>query len=505
MGAGPRITLISFVGVMVAAVAGLALWSAQPDYVLLYGGLSPEDAAAISGRLGDDKVPFRYEASRGAILVAATKADSAKLSLAALGLPRNKTEGFEIFDKTSFSTTEFVQHINFQRALSGTLERTIQSMEGVDTARVILTIPEDELFTREKKEAKASVCVKLRQNKSLNGEQIGAIRYLISSSVQKLEARNVTVTDSTGRLLSKPQEEGGTADLSDEQLGMQKNIENNLTNKVQSLLDQVLGAGQSAVRITAQLNLDRIERTSEKMDPASQVSLQETTSTDDTKGGSSVPAGVPGLASNTGQTPPVANAGATSNTKKQTSASTKYHYDTISERVIAPVGTIKRLSVSVLVASKSKPSDAAKGGAPEPQAVPRTPKELADLTEIVRSAVGFDVTRKDDIKIAEIPFSESAAAAAAPVAGIDWLELVQRHASDALAFAGILIMAFVFRRVFSRMPKIAPQPALQPQVGSTTFNAPSGGQTTVVLKDEMKQLVSKNNTQAADIIRTMLK
>ena len=525
LGMGPKVTLFAFVGGLVLLLVVLGLWAAQPDYVLLYGGLSPEDAAAMTTRLSDDKVPFKYEASRGAILVSAARADAARLSLAAQGLPKNATEGFELFDKSTFGTTEFVQRVNYIRALQGTLARNIQAIEGVESARVTLSVPEDEVFARDKKEAKASVVVRLRNGRSLGGDQVGAIRHLIASSVPKLDMRNVTVIDSAGHLLSRPSGPDDAAALTGDQIGVQKNIETNLAEKVQTLLDQVVGPGQSAVRVTAQLNFERVERSTQKMDPDSGVLLEESSRNEDQNGfsgsggsrGGGVlggnASGVPGVAANSLNPPPVTTE-STTNTKKQKTVSNRFHYDTITERIIPEVGSVKRISVAVLVAPKAVAAAAAPaaGAAPVAKAAPtpRTAKELEALTEIVRSAVGFSADRADVIKVEELPFFDNADAAgplAPPALPSPWLEVAQRHFSDALAFLGILVMAVVFWKMFSKLsvPMAATGGSTMGETGSMTVNLPSEPGVRMAPQEELKQLVTQNNTQAVSIIRSMLK
>lgn len=512
LGMGPRVTLLSFIGGLVLLLVVLGIWAAQPDYVLLYGGLTPEDAAAMTTRLSDDKVPFRYEASRGAILVPASRADAARLSLAAQGLPKNATEGFEIFDKNTFGTTEFVQRVNFVRALQGTLARNIQAIEGVESARVTLSVPEDEVFVRDRKEAKASVVVRLRNGRTLGPDQVGSIRHLVASSVPKLEARNVAVVDSTGRMLSRPQSAEDASALSADQLGIQKNIETSLSEKVQSLLDQVVGPGQSAVRVTAQLNFERVERSTQKMDPDSGVLLEESSRNEDQNGRSGTStggaSGAPGA--NAGVSANATQSDATTNTKKQKTISNRFHYDTTTERVIPEVGSLKRLSVAVLVAPKSAPAGAP-GAPPAPKAAPtpRTPKELEALTEIVRSAVGFSADRQDVIKVDELPFFENSDAVgplAPPAIPSPWLEVAQRHFSDTLAFLGILVMSVVFWKMFSKLsvPAAAPARAMG-EATSITVNMPSEPGVRMAAQEELKQLVTQNNTQAVSIIRSMLK
>lgn len=497
----PRVTLISFMAGLIALVAVLGVWSSQGDYVLMMGGLAPEDAAAVSASLKDDKIPFRYEPSRGAIFVPAANADAARLALASKGLPKNAVEGFEIFDKASFGTTEYVQKINHVRALQGTLARSIQALDSVETARVTLSIPDDEIFSRDKKLAKASVMVKLRRGRVLEGEQIAAIRHMVASSVPKLEPNGITIVDSSGRMLSRPHSEGDAAGVSDEQLGVQKSVESHFTEKVQSFLDLSLGVGQSVVRVTADLNFNRQDKSKVTMDPESQVKLEEATRSDDFKGTSGNASGVPGVASNT---PPGnstgGGAGSSGTSKTQKTVSNRYHYDTITERVVSQPGSVSRLSVAVLVAPKSTGVGEAK------KVTPRTPAELNVLTEVVRSAVGFSAERKDLIKVEELPFAEVAIdPQTVAVAPVPWVELVREHLPDVLAFLGIAVMAFVFYRLINQQFKPVARLESKEQSTSGTANIESQQPVVVTIQEEVKTLVANNNAQAANLIKGMIR
>jgi flagellar M-ring protein FliF len=509
MPTAPRAMLVSFLAAMVLLIGVLGMWSSQADYQILMGGLTAEDAAAISASLKDDKIPFKYEPSRGAILVPPANVDTARLSLAAKGLPKNATEGFEIFDKSSFGTTEYVQKINYLRALQGTLARNIQALDSVDSARVSLSIPEEELFSREKREAKASVVVTLRHGKMLEAEQIAAIRHLVSSSVPKLDPYGVTIVDSSGRMLSRPRGAGDVAGASDEQLAVQKRVEDHFTYKIQSFLDQFLGAGNSAVRVTADMNFDRMERTIEKMDPETKLTLAEDTHTEESTDGGPGASGVPGVATNTppGTTKGVGGSGA-GGSKKQKQINNKYHYDSITERVVQQPGTVGRLSVAVLVAPRSAGGEAAgpDGAAGTAKAAPRTPQELEALTEIVRSAVGYSAARKDLIRVEEIPFSDLASNAAPLLtpAPIPWLDLLREHLPDIMGFLGIAVMAYVFYRLINQQFKPPPR-VEQPVADTSTANIESDSPVVVTLQEEVKTLVEHNNAQAANIIRNMIR
>jgi flagellar M-ring protein FliF len=510
MSAGPRVALLSFLGIMALMVVGFSMWSSQTEYMMVYGGLTPEDAAAISTKLKDEKIPFKYETSRGAILVPPGKVDAARLLLAAQGLPKSSTEGFELFDKSSFGTTEFEQRIKYVRALSGTLARNIQAIDSVESARVSLAIPEDEVFSRDKREAKASVSVTMRSGRSMSNEQIGAIRHLVAASVPKLEPRNVSIMDSKGRLLSKLQEPGDMGAMTEEQLGMQKRVEDHLADKAQTLLDQVLGPGRAAVRVTAQLNFERAERMVQKIDPESQVTLEESVRKEETKGETKGAAGNPGVDSNTTGGTVTAQGGSTNlNNHKQSNSTSKYQYNTTSEKIIAETGAIKRLSVAVLVSSKGEP-----GADGQPAAEKkRDDKEMKKIEDIVKSAVGYAPERKDTVQVSEMPFSETGVAAIglpAATTANPWVELLQRHINDVLGFFAIGVMVIVFLRLFRNTQQVvaaaAPvpvEPSPEELAAAQANAAPKLNANNV--QRELQVLVGQNSNQAAAVLSTFLK
>lgn len=498
----PRVTLISFMAGLVMLVAVLGVWSSQGDYVLMMGGLAPEDAAAISASLKDDKIPFRYEPSRGAIFVPAANADAARLALASKGLPKNSASGWELYDKSSFGDTESVQKIKFIRAKQGSLAKSIQVLDAVEKADVTLTIPDDEIFSREKKTAKASIVVSLRSGRVLGTEQIAAIRHMVASSVPKLESNAISIVDSSGRILSRPHSEGDAVGFSDEQLSVQKSMESHFTEKVQSFLDQCLGVGQSAVRVTADLNFDRGEIKTSTVDPESQVKMREETRTDDFKGTNANASGVPGVATNTPPGNSTGGAGSGGGTSKtQKTVSNQYAYDTTTKHTISQPGKVSRLSVAVLVAPKTTGTGADK------KSTPRTPKELEVLTDVVRSAVGFSTERKDLIKVEELPFNEVAVdPAAVAVAPVPWMDLLREHLPNVLAFMGIAVMAFVFYRLLNTQfkPVVRPEAARE-QSTTGTANIESQQPVVVTIQEEVKTLVANNNAQAANLIKGMIR
>ena len=492
MGAGARVTLVSFLGGGIVLLVAVGIWSSQPDLVLLGAGYAPEDAARITTQLSDDKIQYKYEASRGAIYVPATRKDA--LSLKTATIPHSN-EGFEIFDKQSFGATDFMNRINLQRALQGTLARSIQTLDAVASVDVILPQmdPDQQVFKNDVHQLQASVRIQLRPGKEqLSEENVNAIRYLVASSITKLEPRSVAVVVN-GIPVAKPQEADDAMGLSSEQMSMQKRVEKNMVEKVESLLRKIVGEDQYAVRVTAQLNFDRKESTSQKMDPEQKLLMEESIRKDESSGPASGTSGVPGTASNTGGAAPVAIAAADKNTKKQSSTTNKYQYAMETVHLVPEVGSIKQLTVAVVVARKTKVD-----GDKKILDTARTPAELIAFRDLIKSAVLY--AKDNDIKVQEQEFPSNVEIKATPAAAPSQVvEYLQKYLSDGLAFVGILIMAFVFRRMFSKMTLEMPTASdIGPAYIAEQIRGPSP-------QDDLRQMVSQKNTQAVEAIRSMLK
>src|SRR3990172_1002715 len=291
------IVLIGVVGGIGSTIA-LALWSGRPDYQILYSNLSQEDAGAIVARLKGQKVPYKIEGNGSVILAPAKDVYEERLQLAGDGLPQGGGVGFEIFDRTNLGMTEFVQKLNYQRALQGELTRTINQMAEVEQARVHIVTPEKSAFIKQEKPATASVVLKLRSGKLLRKEQVRAITRLVASSVEGLRPEEVTVVDTQGRLLSEPGENLPLGQMSSNQLEYEQNMERNLEARIESMLERVLGSGKAIARVTATLNLEQREKTEERFDPDSQVARSEQRSEEKLQGATGGSGGVPGVSSN---------------------------------------------------------------------------------------------------------------------------------------------------------------------------------------------------------------
>jgi flagellar M-ring protein FliF len=355
------------------------------------------------------------------------------LSLASLGLPQGGGVGFEIFDKQSFALTDFVQKVNYSRALQGELARTIASLGPVETARVHLALPEKRLFKDQQKPATASVIIKLSPGKRLSEAQVEGVVHLVSNSIEGLDPGQVTVIDQNGNVLSRSGAKGLAGNLSPDMLEFQMQVEQRLEDRAQALLDKSLGAKNAMVRVNATLDFAKTEKTEETFDPEEPVIRSEQLS--DEKSGSEITGGVPGvqtnLEGNVNQT-----AGATPPTSRS-QRTTNYEISKVVSRTINPVGTISKLSVSVLVADKVI---AAQDKEPV-KTEPRPPAELKALETMVASALGLDTSRGDQIEVTSMPFLESAESmdgeGLAPTVSISICRLSGMACSSSAAFSSI--------------------------------------------------------------------
>jgi flagellar M-ring protein FliF len=395
----PRVRQVSLGVVALLSLVFFALIVIQArhvDYQLLFGNLATGDAAAVVARLKEQKTPYRLEDGGKAIFIPADRVYETRLDLAGSGLPQGGGVGFEIFDKQSFGMTDFAQKINYQRALQGELARTIASLSPVEGARVHLALAEKRLFREQQEKSTASVIVKLVPGSKLNEGQIQGIVNLVAGSVEGLDASQVSVIDSGGRVLSKAPEEEGNGPLAPGMLRYQQTVEKRLEQGAQSLLDRALGLGNSLVQVTAALDFSQRERMEETYDPAATAVRSEQTSAE--KSGDAVAGGVPGVQSNLKE-----DAGSSGTTSaSRTEETTNYEISKVVSKLIEPVGTIKNLSVAVLVADKLVPG---KGGQ-EPTYQPRTEQELTAIENMVRSALGLQSQRGDQLVVISRPFEK---------------------------------------------------------------------------------------------------
>ncbi|MBD3182259.1 flagellar M-ring protein FliF [Candidatus Poribacteria bacterium] len=377
---------------VVAGLISVALWSSRPDYAVLFSGLSPEDTQVIQDELYAARVPHRESPDGSSIMVPASEVHRMRMRLANKGLPEIGAVGFESFDKTDFGMTDFVQKLKYQRALQIELSRTISRLREVTAARVHIALPRESVFTEREQPCKASVVLNLRPGARLEKSQVNGIVHLVASAVQGLQKDKVTVLDTSGRMLSSPD---NSSYVDSSQLEYQKEMESSLEKQVQNMLDLVLGYNKAAVQVAAEIDFTSGETTSETYEPESVIRSETSTKYTSKGANPSVSIGVPSVTANVNPNPQTT--GITPEYDK-TDTSTEYEIGRTILKTIQRPGTIKKLSVAVVVDNKTVDGNS----------VPRTQQELQDIESLVRNAVGVDNARGDpQIEIRNIPFDTS--------------------------------------------------------------------------------------------------
>ncbi len=374
-----KIVTTSLVAFTLLGMIGLLMWSQtggkkDAGFKVLYSDLEVEKAATITEALQKANYKYKLENNGRTVLVEARQLYEIRMSLAREGLPGKSGLGYELFDKTNFGMTDYVQKINARRALEGELQRTIEGLEEVKSARVHIVIPEPTIFLDTQKEAKASVVIKCVSGRQLGKEQIRGITNLLSSSVDGLKPQNISVVDYGGKLLSSPFGDDETALASSHNMELQQNVERYLESKSNQILTNILGPSKAYVKIACDLDFDRVERTMEKYDPESRVVRSEER-IDET----------------------VKNAPDGDNQKER--SLTNYEIDKTMQRIVQEVGNIKRITISVAVDGRYE-----MGSDKKATFVARTAEELQNIEDIVKNAVGYDLTRGDQITVSSIKF-----------------------------------------------------------------------------------------------------
>jgi len=398
----PQQVLFGLAALAVLGLGAAMTWMGSgTEWRLLYGRLDAAEAGRIVTVLEGQKVPHRIVSGGSAIQVPAEQVHSLRAQLAAKGMPKAEGTGFEIFDKPAFGMSDFVQRANYVRAIQGELARTIQQIEGVETSRVMIVLPENRLVIDAQRKATASVFLNVRVPGLLTQEAVSAIRFLVSNAVEGLQVRDVTVVDNYGAVLSEPAEEYGSASLVGGQLQQRKNIERYLTEKLRSMFETILGPGQAVVRVSADLSFDAITRTSDYFDPQGSVPKNQTRRQETTDSTSATPGGVAGITANTTTN---VNAAPTQGTRLQKIDQIDDFYVSRSQtNVIAGVGGLKRVSAAVFVNQRLE------GQADDRKLVTRSAADLDKLKRAAERALGL--TDKDplgEVVVEELPFNEEA-------------------------------------------------------------------------------------------------
>ena len=382
-----KVIIASGVGLALAVGIFLMATSSTPEEkAVLFRSLEEEDASKIVEVLRERNIEYELQNQGKTILVDKEQVYDTRLTLASEGLPESSIVGYEIFDKTNLGMSEFVQKLNYRRALEGELARTISSLDEVKKARVHLVIPEKALFEKDQEEPTASVSLWLKSGQSISKVSIEGIQNLVASSVEGMLTDNVTVVDHRGKIISPPPlDESTIAGLTSMQHAQQLEAEKHLTSKVQTLLDGVLGPGNSEVRVNVELDFTKIEKTITDFDPERQVARSEQTITEISESTDSL------------SYPTVSMA------RDKQNVITNYEISKTESKIVEEVGQIKRLSVAAMVNDQVNVVTNEEGKKVI-ETTPRADEELEKLEETIKNAVGYDPSRNDRITVLNVPF-----------------------------------------------------------------------------------------------------
>ncbi|RNC70711.1 MAG: flagellar M-ring protein FliF [Desulfuromonadales bacterium] len=393
------------VGVSIIAFTLLIMIANRTDYRPLFTNLNTEDAGGIVTKLKEQKIPYRIASDGKAIMVPADKVYDLRLSLASEGLPQGGGVGFEIFDRKNFGMTEFVQKLNYQRALQGELSRTIGQIAGVEQARVHLVIPEKSLFKENEKPPTASVVLKVKGNRGLKESDVQGVVHLVAASIEGMDPEHVTILDQKGKLLSKNNPTDAAGKMTASMQEVQRAYEKGTEERLQSLLDRAVGSGKSVARVSATFDFRQVEKFEEKYDPETVVRSEQRS--EEKLGGANGAAGIPGAQTNLNKVPAAPGGGAAGSGSKA-DETLNYEVSRSTARTVEPVGKLSKVSVAILVDGKYDAAAPGKDGkAAKPKYAPRTADELQKIDALVKSAVGFSAERGDQVTVVNVPFQDS--------------------------------------------------------------------------------------------------
>ena len=475
---GRNFFLMLGVAAVLGVMSGVWMWSQSPDYRVLFSNFSDRDGGAIVAALQQSNVPYKFADGGSAILVPANQVHDVRLKLAAQGLPKGGNVGFELMENQKLGVSQFLEQVNFQRALEGELARSIQSLGAVQAARVHLALPKASVFVRDQQKPTASVLLNLHPGRTMDPQQVSAIVHLVASSVPDLPTKNVTVVDQNGTLLSENGKQPNSNGLDPTQLKYVHELQQSIIKRIESIVTPIVGANNVRAEATADVDFSHSEQAAETYKPngtpnASTIRSQQTSeSQSNSPLGAS---GVPGALTNQPQpnaTAPIAGASAPGSTPTQGATAqsgnvqkdmtVNYEVDKTVRYVQQPMGGIKRLSVAVVVNYKK---EVAKDG--KVTMKPLTDAEKTQITDLVKEAMGFNKERGDSLNVVNSPFAgaEKEVIPETPI----WKrpEIIDMALSGGKYALGIGILLYLFfavlKPLFARIMKTFEPPAPPPE------------------------------------------
>jgi len=428
----------------------LMIQMTTPQMVPLFTDLSPEDSNAIVKDLERQAIPYEIKNDGAIVMAPKDKVARLRMKLAEGGLPKGGGVGYEIFDKSdALGATSFIQNINHLRALEGELARTIRGIDRVQAARVHLVLPERPLFSRDKIDATASIVLKVRG--TLEPQQVRAIRHLVATAVNGMKPERVSVIDETGKLLA----DGAAQDDPQAGAGADERkmaFENSLRNQVEAIVSSVVGPGHARVQLTADFDFNRITQTSDKFDPDGRVVRSSQTREEQSSSGGGKDGGAVSVGNELPGSNKQSEAGGGSDQNRKTEEIVNYEISRTTKTEVIEAGRINRISAAVLVDGNYAKND--KG---EMAYQPRAKEEIDRIAALVRTAVGFDAKRGDQVEVVNLRFAESSPMPISEPTG--WLNYLQFTKEDimrgaemgVMALLGLIVLFMVVRPLVRRI------------------------------------------------------
>lgn len=417
--AGRNVLLMVGVAAVLAVMTGVWLWSQQPAYRVLFSNFSDRDGGAIVASLQQMNVPYKYSEGGSAIMVPESQVHDVRLKLASQGLPKGGNVGFELMENQKLGVSQFLEQVNFQRALEGELARSIQALAAVQGARVHLALPKASVFVRDQQKPTASVLLNLHPGRALDQSQVSAIVHLVASSVPELPTKNVTVVDQNGNLLSDSEKKPGANGLDPTQLKYVQEVQQSIVKRIESILTPIVGASNVRAEATADVDFSTSEQAAEIYKPngtPTAAAIRSQQSSESQTGAPLNASGVPGALSNQPPAPataplnapaasapgavPAAPGQAAAPVNAQKDMTVNYEVDKTVRYVQQPMGGLKRLTVAVVVNYRK---EVGKDG--KVTMKPLTDAEKAQITDLVKEAMGYSKDRGDSLNVVNSPFA----------------------------------------------------------------------------------------------------
>ncbi|MBF0469340.1 MAG: flagellar M-ring protein FliF, partial [Desulfamplus sp.] len=448
-----KIALGSLILIMIAGFITMFVWANKIEFKAAYAELSEEDASTIVAKLKENKTPYKLQNGGKTILVPEAQVYDVRLALAKEGIPKGSGVGYEIFDKTDFGTTEFVQKINKLRAIQGELARTIRAFEEVKDAKVMIVLPKDSVFVEETKKPSASILLELKSD--LEDEQIAAIAHLVSSAIEDLTPELITIVDTTGRILfeaktmeekkaqkKEQEEQDKVKKLADTQYQYKERYETELADRIQTMLERVVGKDKAIVRVVSDMDFTTNSMNEEIYDPLDRNNtfIRSKKTLTEAARKASEDKGLPSSVNPITTEEP--NADKNIEEVKKSDDTVNYEISRRVSETIKPMAVIKRVSVAAVIDGKYEYKTDESGNRVKTY-VPRSDEEMKQFSDVVGKAVGFNEDRDDQISVESFPFASIDEMGKTEPEIYGW-RFVQKEYGRTIANVLLIILLFLF-------------------------------------------------------------